>query len=78
MRKQLTSDILMIKPVAFLYNEQTAVNNFFQAINKVEAKNITQKKALAEFDSMVELLRKNILCLPKTEDLNADKIFWID
>jgi hypothetical protein len=28
--RQLTDTILMVKPIAFRYNEQTAVNNLYQ------------------------------------------------
>lgn len=51
---QTTSHILMIRPVSFAFNEQTAVNNAFQVAGK--EKNI-QEKALAEFDGFVAKLR---------------------
>ncbi|HAI83549.1 MAG TPA: amidinotransferase, partial [Chitinophagaceae bacterium] len=41
----ITQDILMIRPVAFTYNAQTAVNNSFQQQGAAEA---AQEKALAE------------------------------
>ncbi len=50
----ITQDILMIRPVAFTYNAQTAVNNSFQQQGAAEA---AQEKALAEFDTFVSLLR---------------------
>jgi len=52
----LASTILMIRPAAFGFNEETAVNNYFQnspGNNKEEL----QQKALREFDLMVQVLR---------------------
>jgi hypothetical protein len=52
---QNTAHLLMIQPVSFGFNSETAVNNSFQ-------KNIdgdVQQKALQEFTDFVEVLRKN-------------------
>jgi hypothetical protein len=49
-----TSHILMIRPVNFAFNDQTAVNNAFQVAGK--EKDI-QEKALEEFDAFVVKLR---------------------
>jgi hypothetical protein len=55
---QTTQNILMIRPVAFGFNEQTAESNAFQDAEFGEAnKSTSQTKALAEFDKMVVLLR---------------------
>jgi hypothetical protein len=52
-KMQTTSHLLMIRPVNFDYNPQTAVNNAFQ----VAGRNTTaQEKALAEFNQFVALL----------------------
>jgi len=53
---QTTSHLLMIRPVHFTFNEQTAVNNAFQT---AAADNSTPQKALQEFDNFVALLTKN-------------------
>lgn len=54
---QVTSTILMIRPVAFRMNEQTAVNNYYQQrIKSLTAEEI-QAQALQEFDDFVEKLR---------------------
>lgn len=50
---QTTSHLLMIRPVHFTFNEQTAVNNAFQI---AAADNETQNKALEEFNNFVETL----------------------
>jgi hypothetical protein len=51
----LASTILMIRPVAFGYNEQTAANNFFQSQEKASAET-TMQQVLAEFDNMTQQL----------------------
>jgi len=53
---QTTSHILMIRPVSFSFNAQTAVNNAFQSNSNAED---AQQRALDEFDQFVNLLRKN-------------------
>ncbi|RXK62176.1 amidinotransferase [Lacibacter luteus] len=50
---QTTSHILMIKPVAFDFNAETAVNNAFQ---QKGSNNGAQQKAEAEFDGFVQKL----------------------
>jgi hypothetical protein len=54
MEQQITDHVVMIRPAAFGYNPETAVNNSFQqdaAIAQVA------RKAQDEFDRMVEILR---------------------
>jgi len=51
---QTTSHLLMIRPVNFGYNPQTAVNNAFQVPGSGQD---AQQKALAEFDDFVNLLQ---------------------
>jgi hypothetical protein len=53
---QTTNTILMIRPVNFRMNEQTAVNNYFQ--EELDLKNTEiNTKAQEEFDAFVEKLR---------------------
>ena len=52
---QTTDTVLMIEPVAFGYNAQTAENNYFQVNSENQD---TQTKALAEFHRFVEKLRE--------------------
>lgn len=54
--QQITNTILMIRPVTFRMNEETAVNNFFQEKMNLENNEINAK-AQAEFDAFVEKLR---------------------
>ncbi len=53
---QSTHSIFMVRPAAFGYNAQTALTNSFQSELALASEEI-QRKALAEFDAMVELLR---------------------
>lgn len=54
--QQITNTILMIRPVAFRMNEETAVNNYFQ--EQLALKNAEiNKNAQAEFDAFVAKLR---------------------
>ncbi|MGA0560096.1 citrulline utilization hydrolase CtlX [Larkinella sp. VNQ87] len=58
MQAQVTSTILMIRPVRFGFNEQTAESNAFQDVAAaVETRAIVQETALREFDEMVHQLR---------------------
>lgn len=53
---QTTNTILMIRPISFRMNEQTAVNNYFQ--EDLDLKNVEiNNKAQVEFDTFVEKLR---------------------
>ncbi|MCB0496416.1 MAG: amidinotransferase [Cyclobacteriaceae bacterium] len=54
---QVTSTILMIRPVAFRMNEQTAVNNYYQHKITDLTADEKQEKALQEFDEFVNKLR---------------------
>ena len=77
---QNTTHLLMIQPVNFGFNTETAVNNTFQ-------KNLegdVQQKALQEFTDFVEVLRKNKVDVTVIEDslhpATPDSIFpnnWI-
>ncbi len=77
---QNTAHLLMIQPVNFGFNAETAVNNTFQ---KNVGGNI-QQKALQEFNDFVAVLRKNKVDVTVIEDTpepsTPDSIFpnnWI-
>ncbi|WP_460980253.1 citrulline utilization hydrolase CtlX [Spirosoma fluminis] len=58
MQSQATSRILMIRPVRFGFNEQTAESNAFQDIKMAaQTKDVAQEDAQREFDEMVRQLR---------------------
>ena len=80
--KQYSDTILMIEPVDFRFNEETAVNNYFQT--KPEDDSTAQEKALKEFRGMVAKLREhgvNVIVLQDTlKPHTPDSIFpnnWI-
>ena len=54
--KQTTNSILMIRPVAFRMNEQTAVNNYYQKVLDGLLPATVNAKAQQEFDTFVEKL----------------------
>ena len=77
---QNSDHLLMIQPVNFGFNAETAVNNTFQ----VNTKENVQEKALKEFNDFVNLLRENkvdVTVIPDTADpFTPDSIFpnnWI-
>jgi hypothetical protein len=55
--KQTTNSILMIRPVAFRMNEQTAVNNYYQKVLDGLTPENVNAKAQEEFDTFVQKLR---------------------
>lgn len=55
---QATNSILMIRPIAFRMNEQTAVNNYYQEDLDIANREINQK-AQQEFDQFVAVLRSH-------------------
>ena len=55
--KQTTNSIVMIRPVAFRMNEQTAVNNYYQKVLDGLLPATVNAKAQQEFDVFVEKLR---------------------
>lgn len=68
---QTTDTVLMIEPVAFGYNAQTAENNYFQ-VNSENSE--TQEKALREFKNFVEKLRsKGITVITVKDTLEPHK-----
>lgn len=81
---QITDTILMIRPVSFRMNEQTAVNNYYQKdSNGILPATITAK-AQQEFDSLVEKLKAvgvNVVVLDDTKENDTpDAVFpnnWI-
>ncbi len=81
--RQTTHTVLMIEPVAFGFNDQTAINNYFQQKGLGSTVDI-QLHALAEFQGMVGLLRSkgvNVLVVRDTDEPRTpDSIFpnnWI-
>ena len=77
----MTSHLLMIRPVKFAYNTETAVNNSFQVASNDAS---VQEKALQEFDGFVAKLQANGIDVTVVQDTaepyTPDSIFpnnWI-
>ncbi|WP_296150804.1 citrulline utilization hydrolase CtlX [uncultured Flavobacterium sp.] len=82
--KQTTNSILMIRPVGFRMNEQTAVNNYYQKILDGLLPETVNLKAQLEFDEFVIKLRAagiNVTVVDDTKTPDTpDSIFpnnWI-
>ncbi|MBT8204582.1 MAG: amidinotransferase [Eudoraea sp.] len=81
--KQITNSILMIRPVNFRMNEQTAVNNYFMEELALQSAEINSR-AQQEFDRFVEVLRTHgvsvIVVDDRKETDTPDAVFpnnWI-
>jgi hypothetical protein len=81
---QTTNSILMIRPVAFRMNEQTAVNNYYQKVLDSLLPATVNAKAQQEFDAFVAKLRAvriQVIVVDDTTDTDTpDSVFpnnWI-
>ena len=81
---QTTNTVLMIRPVQFRMNEQTAVNNFYQKTSDDTLPDTVNVMAAKEFDTMVSKLNKvgvQVIVVEDTKDFDTpDSIFpnnWI-
>ncbi len=82
-RRQTANAVMMIKPVKFGYNEETAISNAFQQKEALNPEKI-QSLAAQEFDDFVAFLRKQQIEVLVFEDIpdshSPDAIFtnnWI-
>lgn len=82
--QQITNTILMVRPVAFRMNEQTAVNNYYQKVLNELTPETVQEKAAQEFDAYVEKLRAigvHVVVIQDTKEPDTpDSIFpnnWV-
>ena len=82
--QQTTNSILMIRPINFRMNEQTAVNNYYQHVLDNISPETVNAKAQEEFDAFVEKLKNegvNVIVLSDTDEFDTpDSIFpnnWI-
>lgn len=82
--KQITDTILMIRPVAFRMNEQTAVNNYYQKVMDSLLPGTVNAKAQQEFDAFADKLKAagvNVVVVDDTTDTDTpDSIFpnnWV-
>ena len=84
MNKQITNSILMIRPVQFRMNEQTAVNNYYQKTIEDLSPDAVNALAVEEFDTFVEKLQAvgiKVIVVNDTKEFDTpDSIFpnnWI-
>ncbi|MDA0326102.1 MAG: arginine deiminase-related protein [Bacteroidetes bacterium] len=84
MNKQITNSVLMIRPVQFRMNEQTAVNNYYQKKIKDLKPVEVNRLAVQEFDALVDKLRSvgiHVIVVNDTKEFDTpDSIFpnnWI-
>ncbi|MFH6768118.1 arginine deiminase-related protein [Gaetbulibacter aquiaggeris] len=82
--QQTTNTILMIRPINFRMNEQTAVNNYYQKVLDNLLPETVNKKAQQEFDTLVEKLQNvgvNVIVIDDSKAFDTpDSIFpnnWI-
>ncbi|WP_372755589.1 citrulline utilization hydrolase CtlX [Mariniflexile sp.] len=82
--QQTTNTILMIRPINFRMNEQTAVNNYYQKVIENLLPQTVNAKAQKEFDCFVEKLRSvgvNVIVVEDTNEFDTpDSIFpnnWV-
>ncbi len=78
---QSTSTVLMVEPIAFGFNQQTAENNYFQVNSQDQ---FTQTKALEEFKNFVSKLQSKgvevVVVKDTSEPHTPDSIFpnnWV-
>jgi len=81
---QYTDKLMMVAPVAFRFNDETASNNHYQKTVAGLSQEKTQEKARFEFDSFVEKLRDKDISVTVIEDTpdtdTPDSIFpnnWV-
>lgn len=82
--RQITNNVLMVRPAHFGYNTQTAVNNTFQTSDDGEDPKQIAEKAIQEFDNLVRKLRDQeievMICQDSEAPKKADAVFpnnWI-
>jgi hypothetical protein len=81
MQEQITSNVLMIRPVSFNFNEQTADSNKFQSKGTEENINFSAQLAFDQFVEQLVLRGINVMVIEDTpEPFTPDSIFpnnWI-
>ena len=83
-KKQITNNIMMVRPAHFGYNAETATNNAFQTNDNSLTTNEIQDRAKKEFDTLVQKLRAknvNIIVIEDSDTpFKSDAVFpnnWV-
>jgi hypothetical protein len=81
MQEQITSNVLMIRPVNFNFNEETADSNKFQTKGNEDNINFSAQVAFDQFVEQLQLRGINVMVIEDTpEPFTPDSIFpnnWI-
>ena len=85
MFKQVTSELLMVRPTNFSSNSETLETNKFQSgLKNDDSHELLQRLALNEFDNMVKILRDLKITIIVVDDIkelnNTDAVFpnnWV-
>ncbi len=71
--KQRTSQIMMVRPASFGFNEQTAKSNTFQTEVDSQENAMASEEAIAEFDNYVKVLQDAGVTVNIIQDSNEPK-----
>lgn len=74
----ITNKVILVRPYAFNFNTETAVDNVYQVSPEKTSKEEIQERALKEFDKAVEALREKNIHVDVIEDFDErtpDSIF---
>ena len=72
MYKQVTSQLLMVRPANFSSNTETQETNKFQlTLNENDSQEIIQSLAVKEFDNMIKILRDHQITIIDVDDIKA-------
>lgn len=74
----ITNKVILVRPYAFNFNTETAVDNVYQVSPEKTSKEEIQERALKEFDKAVESLREKNIHVDVIEDFDErtpDSIF---
>ena len=65
----ITNKVILVRPYAFNFNTETAVDNVYQVSPEKTSEEEIQERALKEFDQAVEALREKIFMLISSKTL---------
>lgn len=74
----ITNKVILVRPYAFRYNKETAIDNAYQERPRESAEDEIKERALREFDQAVRLLGENKIHVDVIEDFDEstpDSIF---
>ena len=70
--RQITNNIMMIQPISFRYNEQTAINNYYQKV----IDDLNPDKSIADVSNLVVYgWKKEAIPITQTKNSLIARIF---